>query len=449
MKKYLKLPIILILIIALSALLCSCRGASAYEIAVRNGFTGTEKEWLNSLKGENGANGLNGKDGEDYKGAYDAYDLYLAAKENDGFDGTFADFIKAYLSDTNAGSYEAISKSILSSCKIAAMYYTTSGTVGTSYGSGVFYSVDKESGDAYIITNYHIVYKAKSTAENHIATTIVAFLYGNELSSGAIECTYVGGTATYDLALLKVENSAVIKESEARAVTFGDSDDLTLGESVYAIGNAEGEGISVTKGILSVDSEYITLPNEAFESGEFDIRVFRYDAAISPGNSGGGIFNATGKLIGICNSKTVDTKSDGMGYAIPAGVIERVVDKLKNQCDGKENENLYKPMFGVVVSSTTSKGVYNAEKSRVEIICDVFISDINENSPVKDLFKVDDKIVSVRKGDTEKIINRHYEVVDFILGLYVGDVAEFAIDREGVRLTISVYITEAMMTLIV
>ena len=438
-----KIFLLLIFLTLACFLVSACRGASAYEIAVKNGFTGTEAEWVRSLKGIDGVNGKDGKDGEDYKGAYDAYDLYLTAKEKGEFSGTFAEFITEYFSGSEISDNANLSSCLLSSCRIIALGSATSTDGGS--GSGVIYELDKENGNAYVITNFHVVYSSKFTTQNKIASYIIAYLYGGEFPGKEIECTYVGGSAKYDLALLKIENSAVIRDSNALACDFGDSDDLTLGQAIYAVGNAQGEGISVTKGIVSVDSQTITLNSEKLGE-DYQIRVFRYDAAVSPGNSGGGIFDTNGKLIGICNSKTVASKSEGMSYAIPANVIKSVVDKLKNQCDGKDNENLYKAMFGITVTPKSSKGVYNQEKARVDIVEEVYVSSVNEDSPVKDKLKVDDKLLYYVIGGEKKQIYRNYNLIDALLSLYVGDQITVGIERGGVELEITFTITAEMMT---
>ena len=443
MKKSIKFCIFALLVALSLALAAGCvRGASAYEIAVRNGFVGTEKEWLATLKG---ANGLNGKDGEDYK-AYDVRAIYDAAIESGEFEGTFSEFVAEYFSENPRGTSETIAKGLYSSCMIEAR--TSVGSQTGSAGSGVIYYVDKERGDALIITNFHVVYEAEATTANHISPEIYTYLYGNKLSSGMIPCKYLGGTTQYDLALLKVENSDIIRNSEiVSAFDFGDSDDLTLGETVYAIGNAEGDGISVTKGIIGVDSEEIQLWSDKLNRS-FKMRVFRFDAAISPGNSGGGIFNAKGELLGICNAKTSDTKSDGMGYAIPANVIKSVVEKLYKDCDGETRFDLYKPMIGITIAESVSHAEYNAEKARVDIIADVYIGGVLESCLYKDRLRENDQIKFYSINGGEKIaVRRYYSTVDAVLGLGVGDTVTLYIVRGGTELEVPITITEQMMTL--
>jgi S1-C subfamily serine protease len=87
----------------------------------------------------------------------------------------------------------------------------------TSYGSGVIYSIDREAGDAYIITNFHVVYNSASVTSNGISNNIKVYLYGMESDAYAIPATFVGGSLTQDLAVLKVRGSRILAESNAVA----------------------------------------------------------------------------------------------------------------------------------------------------------------------------------------------------------------------------------------
>lgn len=167
-------------------------------------------------------------------------------------------------------------------------------------GSGVIYDLNKEAGNAYVITNFHVIYDAES--DNGIADYIYLSLYGGitniNTSTGentdglAIPATYVGGAADYDIAVLKVQGSEILRESSAEEAEIGSSEEITTGEKVFAIGNPEGDGISVTEGVISVDSEYIQLESTINPGTAVSMRVMRTDAAINPGNSGGGLFDS-------------------------------------------------------------------------------------------------------------------------------------------------------------
>ena len=118
------------------------------------------------------------------------------------------------------------------------------------YGSGVIYKLDKAKGDAYIITNYHVVYNSKATEKDGISDDISVFLYGSENKQNAIPATFVGGSAGYDIALLKISGSAALKQSIAAAATFANSDNISVLDTAIAIGNPAGMGISATAGYV-------------------------------------------------------------------------------------------------------------------------------------------------------------------------------------------------------
>ena len=111
MKKTLTVLFILTFaaIVAVTAAGCSFRGASAYEIAVRAGYSGTEEQWLETLKGDKGA------DGQNFNAGYTAYELYEEAVANGGYGGTFLDFISEYFgSDPSSSVQAAVSEAVFS-----------------------------------------------------------------------------------------------------------------------------------------------------------------------------------------------------------------------------------------------------------------------------------------------------------------------------------------------
>ena len=124
----------------------------------------------------------------------------------------------------------------------------------------------------------------------------------------------------YDVAVLRIDKSDIVKTAAEKgtlcAVSFGDSDNVAVGQTAIAIGNPEAEGISVSSGIISVTSEDITM-TAVDESSTVTMRVIRTDTAINSGNSGGGLFDTQGKLIGIVNAKMKTEKAENIAYAIP------------------------------------------------------------------------------------------------------------------------------------
>ena len=173
--------------------------------------------------------------------------------------------------------------------------YTTSGA-----GSGVIYTTD-----GYIITNYHVVGKDTST--------ISVTLYNGEVYEGK----YIYGDEYADISVIKIE------KNDCTPAKIGDSTKMMLGDTVLAIGNPLGYGLSVTDGIVSALARDVTVENTT-------MTLMQTSAAINSGNSGGGLFNTDGELIGIVNAKIGGTSVEGMGFAIPSSTVVKCNNDLKN-----------------------------------------------------------------------------------------------------------------------
>ena len=173
--------------------------------------------------------------------------------------------------------------------------YTTSGA-----GSGVIYTTD-----GYIITNYHVVGKDTKT--------ISVTLYNGEVYEGK----YIYGDEYADISVIKIE------KNDCTPAKIGDSTKMVLGDTVLAIGNPLGCGLSVTDGIVSALARDVTVENTT-------MTLMQTSAAINSGNSGGGLFNTDGELIGIVNAKIGGTSVEGMGFAIPSSTVVKCLNDLKN-----------------------------------------------------------------------------------------------------------------------
>ena len=175
-----------------------------------------------------------------------------------------------------------------------------------SMGSGVIISKD-----GYIITNHHVVAGANSiTITTHDGTSYEAKLIGSDAKS--------------DIAVLKV------KANNLTPATLGDSSKISIGDTAMAIGNPLGTlGGTVTDGIISATSRSLIINNEAMD-------LIQTNATINSGNSGGGLFDGNGNLIGIVNAKDSGTTSsgatiEGLGFAIPINkAMEVAKDIIKN-----------------------------------------------------------------------------------------------------------------------
>lgn len=168
-------------------------------------------------------------------------------------------------------------------------------------GSGVIISED-----GYIITNYHVIEGANSVT--------VTLRDGKTSYTAAV----IGSDSDNDIALLKVDAKGL------SPATFGDSSTLAVGDYVVAIGNPLGElGGTVTDGIISALARDVTIENK-------NMTLLQTNAQISPGNSGGGLFNAKGELIGIVNAKDSATEVEGIAFAIPINNVLDIIDDLKS-----------------------------------------------------------------------------------------------------------------------
>lgn len=441
---------------------------NAYDIAVKNGFVGTEQEWLNSLKGSNG------QDAE----SISIEETYAAAQKN-GYTGSFLDFLKEYLSVDVAenNNTETIADNMMSVVSIycsftittaSGFWGATSTEITSSAGSGVIIGLNKEAGNAYIVTNYHVIYNSESNSDTHISDSIYLYTYGalnmystktgKDEDGDGIRATYVGGAMDYDIAILEVSGSEFIQNNDVRVAKIGNSENVKVGEKVYAIGNPDGAGIAVTSGIVSVESEYISMSSTDGANREVSYRVMRTDAAINHGNSGGALFNAQGELIGITNAKNASDDVDNMGYALPITQVKYLCENLM------DNDGVVKrAMLGVMVRIIESNAVFeNGELS----IHEVFIVDTDsdtsetEKNPSssgssdssgkdkdKNLTAADGKL---RFGDTFKSItiihagestgqtttlDRRYQLNDLLLTVRFGDTVILTVVREGVETT--------------
>ena len=347
----------------------------------------------------------------------------------------------------------AIGKSVLSAVSIRATFkvaaystfypqVSTSTKEKTGAGSGIIYKLDKNRGNAYIITNYHVVHNSQAVTENGRSSSITAYLYGQESDAYAIPATYVGGSMEYDLAVLKVSGSRVLAESNAVAVSLADSDAVSVLDQAIAIGNPEGLGISATLGYINVDSEYIDLEG-ADGYTTIRIRVMRMDTAVNGGNSGGGLFNNRGELIGIVNAKLID--SENMGYAIPSNFVKYVVENILFYCDNTELENVYRCYLGITVVPAEMYTVYDTETGKVLRRETVGVSEINSGSLADGLLKVGDIINSITIDGTTYNVNRMYMVVDSMINARVGSTVTLNVTRGGDTFDVTVEIGQSAM----
>lgn len=210
-------------------------------------------------------------------------------------------------------------------------------------GTGIIIA---QADELFIVTNHHVVDGATAIQ--------ITFVDGS-----SVPAKVKGSDAQEDIAVLTVKFSDLKKETlEAiRIATVGDSESLTGGEMVIAIGNAAGGGQSLSVG-------YVSALDREVEIEGVTMNLIQTDAAINPGNSGGALLDATGALIGINNAKLVDYSVEGIGYAIPISKVLSLINRLVNREEIAYEDSAFLGIEGQDVTEAHSvalsipKGIY-------------------------------------------------------------------------------------------
>ena len=472
LKKRLKTLLMFLLIIPVCVCFsaCSAKNLSAYEIAVKNGFNGTEIEWLESLRGksayelavENGFKGteiewlesLQGKNGEDGKPAtnVDTYELYEAAKEKGEIpeDYTYLNFIRDYFGTTGTYSSVVANKNLMSVVSVSA-YTSKNSNNSIGNGSGVILSID-EAGNAYVVTNYHVT----TSSSGYSYPYYKLHLFGEDFS---ISAEFVGSSRTYDLAILKVSANEIcygetlsageiLKSSNAQACKMRD-EAVFLGETIYAIGDTKSSGITLTKGIVSVENEIIkmTLSNR---TGYY--REIRHDAYIYHGNSGGGLFDANGNLVGVTNGGVENTS---MNYAIPIDVVkpvcEKIIEAYENGGTQARVASLGIENFAEYYSENNLEAkdvltIYDSLAGRVQTKEKVTISKIDAGSRFDGIFKSNDVITMIEYNGVVYDDVKSHTLKTLLISSKTGDTIKITVSRkdgdEETKLAKTITLTE-------
>ena len=454
MKKIIKKIVAICCAVVAFASMSACElSLSAYDIAVKNGYQGTEVEWLASLHGKDG------KDGQDAT-SLTAADLYKTAVEK-GYEGSYLDFCRDVLNVdvSKMDEMEKVSQNLTSVVSINSGFLTISrdwkGNIkkeaAYSAGSGVIIDLDKETGDALIATNYHVVYAKGSSEANGISPAIWVygygsltggFSYGNDVFYDSfdegVQATYVGGAMDYDIAILEIKGSEYIKNSIFTEAEIGDSDEIRKGGKVYVIGNPNDGGISITEGIISVESEHIEM--ESLDGArEVSFRVIRTDAAINGGNSGGGLFNKDGQLIGIVNAKNVQSQVESMGYALPVTKVKNLCENIlyNKRMNGSGSAKVAK--LGVMSTISKSKAYYD-EEGALRIMEEITLTEVAAGYAAQNILHVGDVIKEIKVGDGEWfVIKKQYQIADHLLLTKLGDTVQIKLVTEsGEEKTVSI-----------
>jgi serine protease Do len=294
-----------------------------------------------------------------------------------------------------------------------------------SSGAGVIYQLDKETGDAYVITNYHLVF-----SKNYgLCSSIAIYLYGMVYADYAIPATLIGGSVNYDIAVLKVSGSNILKNSYATDVTLGNSERVRVFDEVYAVGNPEGFGMAVTEGIISVDSERLDMTGS--DGSAIDLRVMRVSAAINEGNSGGGLYDEDGKLIGIVCAKRIGADIDNMAYAIPVNLARNLAENIIDTCDGSTVMKVQRAFIGVEITANILGLVADPNTGELYRAECVEVGKVESTCVIKNEIRVGDIINSITVDGVTLNVTRVHHVTDHMLTARKGSEVSINVTRDG------------------
>lgn len=231
----------------------------------------------------------------------------------------------------------------------------------------------------HIVTNLHVVSGA-SAVEVH-------------LNDGrALPAKFIGADALSDIAILKIEADGM------RPLAFGDSDQVQVGQMVFAVGNPLGLEETVTQGIISAKGRRAA--SEA--ANEF----FQTDAAINQGNSGGPLVDMNGQIIGINNS--ISSQGQGIGFAIPSNTVRRVFESIRDY------GRFIRPWFGAYMRSLTPQLVRQLDLPEPGGVLVLLVYD---GSPAeKGGLKVDDVILEFNGKQVRDLIDLRNRVAELDIG---------------------------------
>ena len=288
----------------------------------------------------------------------------------------------------------------------------------SSEGSGVIYK--KEGKYAYLVTNTHVINGAKKVD--------ILLADGNKVPGEV-----VGSDVYSDIAVVR------ISANKAKAVAeFGDSNQLTVGETAIAIGSPLGTDYanSVTQGIISSQGRNVNL--KADNGQNISTRALQTDAAINPGNSGGPLINIQGQVIGITSSKISNngqTSVEGMGFAIPANDVVNIIKQLE------EKGKVVRPALGIQMMDLSNLSTSDLSQLKLpeKISGGVLVRSTLENMPASDKLQRYDVITKIDDTDIES-------TADLQSALYshqINDTIKVTFYRDGKQQTTSIKLTKS------
>jgi len=325
-------------------------------------------------------------------------------------------------------------------------------------GAGVIYQ-HFTNGNAYVITNYHVISKAFDTftggkvtgAELVVARQgdVSVYLWGAD--DMAIPATVIGGSEEHDIAVLSIKGTdsvaggktvkAILDNFPVRAVypsslmpiKANGQREPVLGEQVIAVGNPLAQNMQPSNGIVSVQSEIMEMSRldgkrKSYPDGAVimqDFRAIRTTAAVNPGNSGGGLFNAKAELIGIIQARwfwtSEDDPVDNMAYAIPLDIALRIADQVIARQESGKVILIQKCAYTFTADARDLKVEY--KNGHMSISETVYVR--TSGTCAGNNFAKDTVIKNIKINEKVYPITRLYQVDDLMIEAYGATKVEF------------------------
>ena len=280
----------------------------------------------------------------------------------------------------------------------------------TAAGSGIIISED-----GYVLTNNHVISGADKIT--------VYVNPGDGSEEQTYDATLVGSSESNDIAVLKIDATGL------NAATFGDSDQIEVGELAVAIGNPMGQVHgSVTAGIISAVEQELTID-------DVTINAIQTDAAINPGNSGGALFDSYGNVIGIVYAKSSSVSIEGIGYAIPVNNIKDLVAQMINDPDSvKDQTKGSQIMLGITIRDITED-----MSKQYSMPVGVYITEVSSMSAAERAGLQKGDIITEFAGET---VTSADDLNAIKAKQTSGDTVSVKIDRNGKEMTLDLVVPQ-------
>ena len=281
----------------------------------------------------------------------------------------------------------------------------------TAAGSGIVLSED-----GYILTNNHVISGADKI-------TVYVMPEDGKTEEETYEATLIASSESNDIAVLKID------AKDLTPATFGNSDQLEIGELAVAIGNPMGNVHgSVTAGIISAKEQELTID-------DVTINAIQTDAAINPGNSGGALFDSYGNVIGLVYAKSSSVSIEGMGYAIPVNAIKELVTTMINDPESVEAQTKGSQiMLGITIIEVTED-----MSKQYSMPVGVYIREVSEFSAAERAGLTKGDVITEFAGETVKTADDLNAIKS---KQTPGDTVKVKVDRNGRELTLDIVIPQ-------